>query len=126
MSTESKSSESTQEEKVNIDETSPESKNEFLSINNLPKRLGDSQIDIEHSLKNFRKINSKPKAHHYCMNIFKAVFIRALFIAQSIFFMIYIMCHANRLEFVALCAPLLVIIIDGIYVCLKRQGFFLK
>jgi hypothetical protein len=32
MSTESKSSESTQEEKVNIDEASTESKNEFLSI----------------------------------------------------------------------------------------------
>ena len=128
MSTEPNSTESTFAEKLNLDDiTSPDSRNESLSASNLPKRFDESQIDIEPSIldlkKNLKKLNSKKNTRIICMNIFKAIFIRILFIGQSIFFMVYIMCQANQLEFVALFVPLIIIIIDGFYVCLKRQGF---
>lgn len=129
MPSEPDSTESTFAEKLNLDDiTSPESKNEVLSVVDLSKKLDDSQLDIEPSLldlkRKFKKKLTKKKTRLIWMNIFKAIFIRVLFIGQSLFFMVYIICQSNKLVFLALLAPMLIIIIDGFYVCFKRQGFY--
>jgi len=129
MPSEPDSTESTFAEKLNLDDiTSPESKNEVLSVVDLSKKLDDSQLDIEPSLLDlkgkFKKKLTKKKTRLIWMNIFKAIFIRVLFIGQSLFFMVYIICQSNKLVFLALLAPMLIIIIDGFYVCFKRQGFY--
>lgn len=68
------------------------------------------------------KSKSKNKKHLVCGHIFKAIFIRLLFIVQCLCFIFFILCQTNAKELIALSAPLFVIIIDGLYVCVKRKG----
>ena len=62
------------------------------------------------------------KSHLICAHIFRAIFIRSLFIAQSLIYILFILCQTNSMHLIALSAPLFVIVVDGFYVCIRRKG----
>ena len=138
-STNPNSTETTLNEKIDLDEIRPESRNENsieppplpqtsphrdnhkLSLSETTK-----QIIAEPPIKGLKRkhLNSirlkRPRS--LGVDLFKAIFIRLLFIAQSLFYIIYILCQTNSVELCALGVLLLVIVVDGVYVYYKRYG----
>jgi hypothetical protein len=64
----------------------------------------------------------KLAAHKLAYYIFKAILIRALFIIQSALYIYFLLCQTDSLDILLLIIPLFAIVIDGLYVCLKRNG----
>ena len=123
-STNANSTETTLNEKINLDEIRPVSRIEN-DIETPPPNIDNHKLSIKGQTKHFNPIRLK-RSHSLELNLFKAIVIRLLFIAQSLFYIIYIICQTDSVGLCALGVLLLVIVIDGVYVCIKRYGRSLK
>lgn len=80
------------------------------------------EIEQEYEIAKIKKETDNESTRHFVLRIFNIIFVRLSFLAFSCFIIALSICLSKDYKFLILIIPVLTIIAETIFICVKRKG----